>query len=52
MHQADPFVEDVDDGIKSERVSIAGEDGIEYEEDDHEEGEIEHDHSKLHLGQE
>lgn len=48
---ADPLFDDVDDGIKSARVSIAG--GEEYEEDDHYEGELnlEQDRSR-HLGAE
>ena len=34
--QADPLFDDVDDGVKSARVSIAGD----FEEDEHEEGDI------------
>jgi hypothetical protein len=40
----DPLVEEVDDGIKSARVSIADGEGVEYDEDEHAEGE--NDHSK------
>lgn len=49
--QADPIFDDVDDGIKSARLSIGG--GEEYEEEDHYEGDmnLEQDRSR-HLGAE
>lgn len=48
QHHAEPDIEDVDDGIKSERVSIAGAaDGVEFEDEEPEEGgENEQDHSR------